>query len=201
MGLFDLIQRFVKRDYGRVVLRSTSYFGRKQTTMKKTILYFLLAGVMVMTGTVVKAQNKIGYISFNELMAAMPELKKADTVLAEYRAALEQKFEDYKAEFQQKSKQLSGPDTAKLTKPQLELKRKSLQELLAKLQGYEQEAGNELQEKRNALLAPIQKKAEDVIQVVAKDNGYTYVMEKEGLHVFPPADDILPLVKKKLGLK
>jgi outer membrane protein len=38
---------------------------------------------------------------------------------------------------------------------------------------------------------------------VAKENGYTYVFNSaEGLIlVAPPSDDILPLVKKKLGIK
>jgi len=39
------------------------------------------------------------------------------------------------------------------------------------------------------------------VQAVAKENGYTYVLTKEALLVSPPAEDILPLVKKKLGLK
>jgi outer membrane protein len=41
----------------------------------------------------------------------------------------------------------------------------------------------------------------DAIQTVAKENGYTWVIAKDQLLVSPPADDILPLVKKKLGLK
>jgi outer membrane protein len=36
---------------------------------------------------------------------------------------------------------------------------------------------------------------------VAKENGYNYVLAKEQLLVSPPADDLLPLVKKKLGIK
>lgn len=168
--------------------------------MKKTLLSLLLAGVFALTGSVTHAQNKIGYISFNDLVAAMPEFKKADTTLAEYRAALQQRFEDYKSEYEHKLKEVTD-DSAKFSKPVLELKRKSLGDLLAKLQGYDQEAGNLLSQKRNELLLPIQKKAEDAIQQVSKDNGYAYVMEKDNLHVFPPSEDILPLVKKKLGIK
>jgi len=49
-------------------------------------------------------------------------------------------------------------------------------------------------------IEPIQKKAEDAIQAVSRDNGYAFVFEKDNLHVYPPSTDILPLVKKKLGL-
>jgi outer membrane protein len=36
-----------------------------------------------------------------------------------------------------------------------------------------------------------------VIADIAKANGYSYVFRKEALIVSPPADDILPLIKKK----
>jgi outer membrane protein len=54
--------------------------------------------------------------------------------------------------------------------------------------------------KRQALLLPIQKKASDAIKAVSKDYGYAFILEKDVLHVFPPSEDILPLVKKRLGL-
>lgn len=82
----------------------------------------------------------------------------------------------------------------------IDVKRQSLAQLLSKLQGYDQEAGALFNQRRSALLLPIQKKAEDAIQQVSKENGYAFIFEKEGLHVYPPSADILPLVKKKLGL-
>ena len=51
------------------------------------------------------------------------------------------------------------------------------------------------------LMAPIQRKAAENVQTVAKENGYSYVFLKDALLVSPPADDLLPIVKKKLGLK
>jgi outer membrane protein len=50
-------------------------------------------------------------------------------------------------------------------------------------------------------MAPIQKKASDIVGTVAKENGYTYVFLKDAMLVSPPADDLLPLVKKKLNLR
>jgi outer membrane protein len=96
---------------------------------------------------------------------------------------------------------LSSKDTARFTKAQLELKRKNLVEMYQKLQGYQQQAGQLYQQKREELIAPIQKKAIDAAQTVAKESGYSYVFVKDALLVSPPADDLLPLVKKKLGIK
>jgi outer membrane protein len=74
-------------------------------------------------------------------------------------------------------------------------------EMLVKLQGWQQQAQQLYQQKYQDLIAPIQKKAVETVQAVAKENGYTYVLSKEALLVSPPAEDLLPLVKKKLGLK
>ena len=166
----------------------------------KPAAYFLI-GSLLLIGTSSFAQSKIACISLNELMTSMPEFKKADTTLAEYRSALEQQFEEMQKEYSTQLTVLTGPDTAKFTKPQITLKRESLAKLLARLQGYDEEAGQLLNQKRSSLLQPIQKKAEDAIQQVSKDNGYAFVFEKDNLHVYPPSEDILPLVKKRLGLR
>ena len=136
----------------------------------------------------------------NELLSVMPEVKKADTTLAQFQTALQQEFETMKEDYTTQATQLSSRDTGKYTPPQLFLRRKSLAELLAKIQGYDQQAGQLLEQKRTDLFLPIQKKAEDAIRQVSHDNGYAFVFEKDNLHVYPPSEDILPLVKKRLGL-
>jgi outer membrane protein len=92
-------------------------------------------------------------------------------------------------------------DSAKYTSAVKDVKRKQLQQQLQDLQGEDQRIQQELQKKQEELSTPIQKKAIDAVQAVAKEAGYTYVLPKEAVIVGPPADDILPLVKKKLGLK
>ena len=170
--------------------------------MKKISTIAVMAAALIfVTATQTKAQNKIGYISINEIIAAMPEAKKADSSLAEFRSALAQNFEDQKREFNEADSLLSSKDTAKYTKAQLEIKRKNLGEMYLKLQGYEQQAGQQFQQKQQELVAPIQKKAIDAVQTVAKENGYTYVFTKDALLAYPPAEDIAPLVRKKLNIK
>lgn len=168
--------------------------------MKQTALFFCLLTSMTTVSAQTTTVNKMGCISMNELLSAMPEVRKADTTLAEYRVALQQQFDAYKADYNKEVGLLSSRDTVKFSKPQLDVKRQSLADLLAKLQGYDQEAGTLLEQKRSDLFLPIQKKAEDAIRQVSQDNGYAFVFEKDNLHVYPPSDDILPLVKKRLGL-
>jgi outer membrane protein len=168
--------------------------------MTKTVLSLLFAGVLLCTGARSFAQNKFACISFSELMSSMPETKKADTTLIQYRSALEQQFETMKTDYTSQATVLTSSDTGKFTRPQLELKRRSLSELLGRIQTFDQEAGQLLDQKRSDLLQPIQRKAEDAIARVARDNSYAYVFEKDNLHFYPPGDDILALVRKRLGL-
>ncbi len=58
-----------------------------------------------------------------------------------------------------------------------------------------------LHKKDKSFLLLFKRKLQDAIEAVAKEHGYTYIMPKEALIVMPPADDIGPLVIKKLGLK
>jgi outer membrane protein len=169
--------------------------------MKKIVLMLLVAASCLCAGSPLQAQTKLGYINLNDLITEMPEYKKADTSMADFQNALSQNFDDMKKEFNEKDSLLSSKDTAKYTKAQIEIKRKQLGELYLRLQQYQQNASQQYQQKQQELMAPIQKKAQETVQQVAKENGYAYIFLKDALLVSPPADDILPLVKKKLGLK
>jgi outer membrane protein len=82
-----------------------------------------------------------------------------------------------------------------------EVKRKELNELYIKWTNFiNQEAQQLINKKEQELLAPIQQKAVQTSQAVAKENGYAYILPKEQLISFPAADDILPLVLKKLNI-
>jgi outer membrane protein len=170
--------------------------------MKKIVTIVVVVMSLVMAGNSTQAQTgKLGYISLQELIPTMPEYKKADTALNDYQNALGQNFEDMRKEYFEQDSLLNSKDTVKYTKAQLEIKKKNLSDMLIKLQGWQQQAQQLYQQKQQELIAPIQKKAVETVQTVAKENGYTYVFTKEALLVSPPAEDLLPLVKKKLGLK
>src|SRR5665213_797972 len=169
--------------------------------MKKIVAIILVATACMFAGSPLHAQSKMGYIDLNELIRDMPEFKKADTSLADFQNALNSNYDDMKKEFSEKDSLLSSKDTVKYTRAQIEIKRRQLGELYLKLQGYQQQASQQYQQKQGELLTPIQKKAQEVVQQVAREGGYTYVFLKDALLVSPPAEDLLPAVKKKLALK
>jgi len=169
--------------------------------MKKIVTILLVAAGLVLSSNRSEAQAKFGYISLGDLYPTMPEYKKADTSMLEYRNAIGQQFEDMSREYREQDSLLNSKDTSKYTKAQLELKKRNLNEMLSKLQGWNTQAQQMLEQKQQELMAPIQKKALETIQEVSKENGFTHVFAKEALLVEPAGEDILPLVKKKLGLK
>ena len=146
------------------------------------------------------AQNKIGYISLQELVANMPEYKKAQGDMQEYQKALVQQGNDYQQAFIDKQKTYIA-DSIKLSNAAKEVKRKELNDLYVKWTNFvQQEAQQMMNQHEQELLAPIQDKAVTTSQAVAKENGYAYILPKEQLIAFPSADDILPLVYKKLNI-
>jgi len=82
-------------------------------------------------------------------------------------------------------------------------KEKELADLETRIQTFQQQADTDLQEKQVELLQPILDKAKNAITAVAKENGYTYIFDVgTGAFLFyEKGDNVLPLVKVKLGLQ
>jgi outer membrane protein len=168
--------------------------------MKKYLILVGLITVLSFTTHTTVAQAKIGYISLQELVNIMPEYKKAQADLADYQRALASQADEYQREFNAKDS-IFKVMSQTWTPAMVEVKKKELDELYARVNKFTQDANQQLQQKEQTLLIPIQQKAVQTTQAVAKENGYTYVLSKEQLISFPPGDDLLQLVAKKLNLK
>jgi outer membrane protein len=168
--------------------------------MKKYVFVVLFTISLLFSANTVNAQAKIGYISLNELIVAMPEYQKADTAMADYQKALQEQSQEYQKEFTRKDSIFTA-DSVKWTVAMRDIKRKELRDIYVKLINFNQGMEKAVQQKEQELLRPIQLKAVNTVQSVAKENGYAYVLSKEQLIAFPSADDVMPLVAKKLNLK
>ena len=157
--------------------------------------------ILLFTSHQAISQTKFGYISSQDMIKAMPEYKKADTALAQYQDALSQQYAELVQDFNKKDSLLQSRDTVRYSKAKLELMHNEQQALYQRLQGWQQQAQQLYQKKQDELMGPIYNKVRATINTVARENGYGYIFVKEQLQVFPPADDIEPLVRKKLGLK
>lgn len=168
--------------------------------MKKILTAAILSVTVMAVSSHANAQGKIGYISTEELVSVMPETAKADSNLTQYREALVQNAQDKETALQAAIEKFNG-DSSKMSNSVKDVKRVELQKMLTDLQAENQRIQQQLQQRQQELITPINKKAFDAIQGVAKESGYTYIFEKGALLVAPPADDVLPLVVKKLNIK
>jgi outer membrane protein len=159
----------------------------------------MVSGLFAANGQA-KAQMKIGYVNTGELLQSLPEAKKADSALQQFQEVLKKNGEDYQQELETKAKKFNE-DSTKLTAVVKESERRKLQDLYTRVVNYNQEAQKQLEDKQQELLGPLQKRTIDIINQVAKDNGYTHVFNREALLVVPTGDDLLPLIKKKYNLK
>lgn len=161
---------------------------------------FIVAGMLVFVSFTVSAQQKVGYINLDELIGSMPEADKADKELKEYQASLAQQGQDMMADLTARDSAFVK-DSVKLSNSMKEIKRNELIGLYQKVQNWNQQAQDMYQAKAQQLVAPIHQKALETVKSVAKESGYAYVLEASAVIVGPPGEDLLPLVKKKLGIK
>ncbi len=147
----------------------------------------------------VHAQLRIGYINTEDLLAVMPETDKVGKDLTAYQAQLEQQNNNLILELNKKDS-VFILDSVNLTKEQKNERRKELFGLYQEVQGFSQTAQTALQKKQEELMQPVRKKAYDAISAVSKENKITYVLDINSIIIAPPGDNILSLVKKKLGI-
>lgn len=167
--------------------------------MKKSLFFALFVFCFAFVSTSSKAQSKIGHISIQELVNHMPEYKKALADLDEYEKALVQQGQEYQVEYLRQDSVFKA-DSLKWNEATKEIKRRELNAIYLKVVNFNSEAQKMMGQKETELLTPVQQKAVQTSQQVAKENGYSYILGKEQLIAFPVTDDILPLVLKKLNL-
>ena len=168
--------------------------------MNKIKLFMVAAVLFVSAGTVMA--QKSGYIRVDAIVSLMPETAKLDSLLRKYQAdSLNPQFAYMVQEYNRKDSLVNGKDSSKTPFAVRQQVRQELEQYAYQIQNWQQIVQQQLQGKQQELLEPIYRKVDGAIQTVAKENGYTFVFNSEALLVMPPADDLLPLVAKKLNVK
>jgi outer membrane protein len=146
--------------------------------------------------------QKSGYIRVDAVVSLMPETAKLDSLLRKYQAdSLNPQYVYLIQEYNRKDSIANGKDSAKTPLAVRTQIRQELEGYAYQIQNWQQISQQYLQTKQQELLEPIYRKVDGAIQAVAKENGYAFVFNSEALLVMPPADDLLPLVAKKLNVK
>lgn len=163
---------------------------------------FLLVAVVIICASSAAMAQKTGYIRVDDVVKLMPETAKIQPAIEKYQSdSLQPRFNYTLSEYQRKDSIVNGRDSLKTPASVRAKMREEMQQDMYELQNWQNLAQQAVQNKQDEMLAPIYNKAIEAIQQVAKENGYAYVYTKDALLVAPPADDLLPLVAKKLNLK
>jgi outer membrane protein len=145
---------------------------------------------------------KFGHIDSAQLIQMMPQTKQADSTLKKFGESLDSQLKGMTSEYQSKLQRYqaaadSMPDAIRATRE------KELTDLGQRIQDFQQTAQESIQNKKQELYGPILKKAEDAIKEIAKEKSYSYIFDtSSGTVIYAQeSDDIMAMVKTKLGLK
>ena len=171
--------------------------------MKNILKTVIVIAIPLMMGmTVFNAQaQKFGHINSNELLSLMPERKKATAEVEKFAKQLENQLKTMSAEYDSKLQDYQSKEGI-MTEPIKQIRLKELLDLEQRIRDFQLTAQQSLQKKETELLTPLIDKAKNAIEEVAKKNGYTYIFDTSVGFIlyFQEGDDIMSLVKKKLGL-
>src|SRR5258707_10570862 len=170
--------------------------------MKKLFKVALIAVSMLFVGNFAKAQTKIGYINFQVLVGQMPEAKTVKSQLDIYQKQFIDQLTSMNNELQTKGQEFQKTSTS-MTDAVRSAKQSELQDIQKRMQDYQNDAQQKVEAKTNELSKPLIDKARAAVTEVAKEKGYTYVLDsgQTTLIVSPEGDDMMASVKTKLGLK
>ena len=168
--------------------------------MKKLAISLLI--VIASIGSInAQTKNKFGHINSQELLELMPEKTEADNKLEEFGKQLQKQLQTMMTERESKVADYMENE-ATMSEIIAQTKAEEIQMLDQRIQSFQQTAQQSLAKKEGEVYQPILDKARQAIQDVAKENGFTYIFDVSAgsLLYQPESDNILSLVKTKLGI-
>lgn len=163
--------------------------------MKKILL--ILALVLPMLASA----QKYGHVNSQELFQQMPELQgvqaRLDSLNRQYEDLLVTMQEEFQRKVQDYEAKASG-----MTDAMRQIQEEELATMQQRLQTTYQTAQQDIAQKRQEFVAPLQEKMLNAIQEVGREQGFTYVFDSSVmLYIDPSATDLMAAVKAKLGIR
>lgn len=168
--------------------------------MKRIIL---IAIVTVFTAFTMEAQaQKIAFVKTSQVIDTLPLKDSAEAKLAEYAAMYEEQLKSLELEIQSVQAQYEKESkTAGVSQTRLELIQGKYQKLVQQYQETQGAMEQDLQMQRATLLKPIVDQIKEAIATVAKQKGFTQVLDNSSdmvMYLGNPADDITDAVIKHM---
>ena len=173
--------------------------------MKRFIGIAALTILFALVGQSAMAQNlKFGHISSDELIQAMPEYDSATVKLENFRKELVNALELMSVELNNKN-EAYNKESKNLSDIVKQAKENELMDINRRIQEFQNNAQQQLQNKQAELFQPVMAKVDKAIKDVGKENGFVYVFDvaKGSLLYFDEtkSTNVMAFAKTKLGLK
>jgi outer membrane protein len=174
--------------------------------MKRFIGIAVLMFLVTLVSQSALAQSiKFGHINSEELIQAMPEFDSANVKLEKFRKDLINALELMQVELNNKS-EAYNKEAKNLTDLVKQTKEQELGDMQRRIQEFQTNAQQQMQEKQSELFQPIMGKVDKVIKEVGKENGYVYIFsigQGSSLLYFDEtkSTNVMAFAKAKLGLK
>lgn len=170
--------------------------------MKKLLSISLLLTILLGSLSLsAQSELKFGHINTTELLRMMPGREEARQELERYARELEETFNAMQQEFTTKYQDYLENQES-FSQIVRQSKERELQSLNERIMEFQESAQVDLMEQEERLLSPIIEKAQNAINKVGREHGYTYILDSSGGSVlfFEGGEDLMPLVRSELGI-
>lgn len=194
-----------------------------------SILLLIMSCNQFATGKEINSTSvKIGYIDKESLLFQMPEITQINDSIMKAQSAYQLQYKEYEQELLSKTEFLTQ-NRETLSNNMLMLKAKEIEDIKQYMQYLQQIAQEDMTILQMKLIEPIEKKIDEAIEAVGKENGFTYITKvrwdeyipsvrpdlspillnhyditpnvAKGEKLFiPTGEDVMPLVKQKLQI-
>lgn len=167
-----------------------------------------LASVLLITWSAAAQTTtlKIGYTSAAQILPAMPEFKVKQTEIQSYAKMLEDELKKRQEDIQKKLQDLETKGSTMIPVV-IQEREKEIRTLQQGIYEFQQTAEADLQKKEKEALDPLYDKVQKAIDDVAKENGYTLIINgtdgsgASSILYSDPSLDVTNLVLKKMGIE
>jgi outer membrane protein len=172
--------------------------------MRKIVSLSAILAFLFTMSSMGQASLKLGHINKQDLITALPEYDSAMASLDRSAKQLQSALEQMQVEFNKKYEDYmkNGKDLSDLIRSSKETE---LQEMNQRIQTFQTNAEQDIQNQRAKLLKPVLDKVTSAINDVAKENKFTYIFDTTPgspvLFESIDSQDITILVKKKIGIQ
>lgn len=145
--------------------------------------------------------TKLGHIDRQQLLLILPERKDAELKMQKFAEDLDKRLRAMGAEYE--STVADARTRAEgLTNTEREMLMRDIQQLEQRITEAQEKAQDDLGKQEEELLRPMVERTNKAIRDVATENNFTYIFDTSTGFVlyFDKGEDIMPLVKTKLGI-